>query len=220
MSDRRLTTTERIEKDEQIYSEKAFAFVPAYSFNDMDEIRYTCQNCAQINCIPFPCYECVRASYCSPACLAEHQLIHKYECVGYGKNLWSKLGNGHLAFRTFMVGFNELVQILERKLNRRSTVDEVYSVLTADWIEEFPSYGRVLRIPSLIHKMDTHSALRFALTAQLLTIYLVDYTDFFKELPSVFKNTLVNVKDRKIVIAALLLRHMVQAVSGFFSFFF
>lgn len=212
----RLKTTEPIKKDEQIYSEKAYSFVPANLIPDTDEISYTCQHCAKINCIPFPCYDCARASYCSPMCVADHAPIHNYECAGHQKNLWTKLGFGYLAFRTFIVGFAELVEILS-EMNRPTTVENVWSVLTLDWVRKY-AYGRVVQMPSPIDQTDVRVALRFALTAQLLTAYLADCTDFFKRMPPVCDKILPNRADWKIVIASLLLKHMVQSVSLTFSF--
>lgn len=53
---------ETISKNEIIFTEKAFAFVPIYSDLLDNEMDNTCQNCAKANCIPFPCYECVAVS--------------------------------------------------------------------------------------------------------------------------------------------------------------
>ncbi|XP_037049324.1 SET and MYND domain-containing protein 4-like [Bradysia coprophila] len=202
-----LVTKEAIKQDEPVYFEKAFSFVPYYNYNVTDEIAYTCQHCGKVNCLPFPCYDCARASYCSPACRTHHEPIHKYECVGHQKNLWSKLGIGYLSFRTFLVGFKDIVGILEK--TEGLTVDEVWSILALDWHNSF-SYGNVLRLLTAIDKVDVKLVLRFALTAQMLTIYLADYTNFFKDLPPICLEIMASVDGWKRVISALLLKHLLQ----------
>lgn len=213
----RYTVTEDVIKEnERIYSEKAFSFVPAFDYNERTYLNsYACQHCSQSNCLPFPCYDCARASYCSPVCLANHWPIHKYECVGYQKNLWIKLGIGYLAFRTFIVGFKDLVQMLEKK---QSTVEEVWTSLMSEKHNEYP-YGHVLRLVSHVDKVMVKNVLRYSLTAQLMTIYLSEYTDFFRNLPKICGEIMSNVEDWKTLANALILRHMGQAVSFFLSNF-
>ncbi|KAG4071022.1 hypothetical protein HA402_001459 [Bradysia odoriphaga] len=202
-----LVTKEAIKKDEPVFCEKAFSFVPYYNHNVFDAISYNCQHCGKVNCLPFPCYDCARATYCSPVCRADHEPIHKYECVGHQKNLWSKLGIGYLAFRTFLVGFKDIVGILEK--TKALTVDEVWNILALDWHKDFP-YGYALRLLAPIDKVDVKMVLRFALTAQMLTIYLADYTNFLKDMPPVCFEILASIDDWKRVISALLMKHLLQ----------
>lgn len=208
---RYVVTEDVIRENERIYSEKAFSFVPALNYEQTDIISYACQYCSQTNCLPFPCYDCVRASYCSPACLANHRPIHKYECVGNQKNLWIKLGVGYLAFRTFIVGFKDVVQMLEKK---QSTVEEVWTTLMSDEHNDYP-YGHVLRLISHVDKVPIKNVLQYTLTAQLMTIYLSEYTDFFSNLPNICGEIMSNVEDWKTLANTLMLRHMGQAVSFF-----
>lgn len=87
--------------------EKAFAFVPVDSGNEMNQTADHCQHCGEINCVSISCPECKSASYCSKKCLDDHKYIHQLECAGYQMNLWMNVGIAHLAFRTFITGFDE-----------------------------------------------------------------------------------------------------------------
>lgn len=121
------------------------------------------------------------------------------------------MGFGYLALRTFIVGFKEIVKMIETK---KSTVEEVWSTLMSDDCKEFP-YGNVLRLISHVDKIDKRNVFRFALTAQMMTIYLSEYTDFFSDLPDVYGQVMSNVEDWKSLASALMMRHIGQAVSLF-----
>ncbi|XP_031622222.1 SET and MYND domain-containing protein 4-like [Contarinia nasturtii] len=198
---------EDIKKEEIIFREKAFAFVPVYNDYHPDTILYHCQNCAKTNCIPFPCNECVRATYCSPLCVERHKAIHKYECVGYQKNLWMKIGIAHLSFRNFLVGFADAIERLDEI---ESTPMQVFEKLSSINEPDFV-YGDVLRLVTNFDKMDINDCLRYALTAELLAAYLDECTDFYTNLPAKCSKILATTEWKKIT-AALLMRHMGQLV--------
>lgn len=200
---------EAIKKNELILCEKAFSFVPVYNDYDPNSISYHCQNCAKTNCTPFPCYECVRASYCSPFCLEQHKSIHKYECNGYQKNLWVKIGIAHLAFRNFIVGFFDSIQMLEDA--EVSSPERILLTLVGIHQTDFV-YGDVLRLITNFDKMEADDILRYALTAQLLAIYLEDSTDFFVKIPDKCKRIMPKIENWKKLAAAMLMRHMGQLV--------
>lgn len=210
-----LVTEESIKENELIFCDSAFAFVPTYSYNQTDAISYACQNCGVINCLPFPCYSCARVSYCSTECLANHAWIHRYECVGHQKNLWTKLGIGYLAFRTFITGFKEIIEMLEDI--RESSVEDVWSTLMSDRHKEF-AYGKILRLNSHIDKVKVDYVLRYALTAQLVTVYLEEYTDLFSNLPEICGKIMTNLDDWKTLVSTILLKHLGQAVSIVYNF--
>lgn len=209
---RYLVTAEGIKANQPIFCEKAFAFVPAYKYDDTDLIQYSCQCCAQVNCLPFPCYDCARASYCTPLCLSHHESIHKYECIGYQKNLWIKLGIGHLAFRTFMTGFEEAVEKLIEK--KKSNVRDIFTSLISG-NQPNVTYSNVLRLVSHIDRLSPRNVLRYALSAQLMTTYLSEYTDFFENLPDTCAEIMADVEDWKTLVTVLLLRHIGQVVRYF-----
>lgn len=201
---------ENIKKNEPIFGERAFSFVPVYNEYDPNTILYHCQNCAKTNCYtPFPCYECVRSSYCHPTCLEQHKPIHRWECAGYQKNLWVKIGIAHLAFRNFITGFFDSIDALDDA--EVSTPEEIVHTLVGINRSDF-QYGDVLRLVTNFDKMDPIDTLRYALTAQLLAIYLADYTDFFMLLPAKCKRIMPNTAQWKRLTAAVLMRHMGQLV--------
>lgn len=209
MVGRYVVAGEPIKKNEAIFCERAFSFVPVYNDYDTNSISYHCQNCAKTNCIPFPCYECVRASYCSPICLEQHKPIHKYECVGYQKNLWVKIGIAHLAFRNFIVGFFASIDMLDDA--EVSSPERILLTLVGINNVDFV-YGDVLRLVTNFDKMDASDTLRYALTAQMLAIYLSECTDFFVNMPAKCTRIMPNVAKWKRLTAAILMRHMGQLV--------
>lgn len=213
MVGRYIVAGEKIKKNESIFSERAFSFVPVYNDYDPNTILYHCQNCAKTNCVPFPCYECVRATYCCPACLEQHKPIHRFECAGYQKNLWVKIGIAHLAFRNFIIGFFDSIAVLDDA--EVSSPEQILRTITGINRPEF-QYGDVLRLVTNYDKMDPIDTLRYALTAQLLTIYLADCTDFFMLLPAKCKRIMPNVAKWKRLTAAILMKHMGQLVREIF----
>lgn len=65
---RYIVAGEAIKKNQPIYHEKAYAFIPVYNDYHPDTIPYHFQNCAKTNCIPFPCNDCVRRILQSNVC--------------------------------------------------------------------------------------------------------------------------------------------------------
>lgn len=159
---RYITTCHDISIDEPILEEKAFAFVPVYNDYESNHISKHCENCAKTNVIPFPCYQCVRASYCSPRCRRLHDIIHHHECPGYEDNLWKRIGIAHLAVRNLVAGFETVIKGTEfedrttplefwNELMRRSETDKLFT------------YGQVLRLNTNFEKMESADLLRYAL---------------------------------------------------------
>lgn len=159
---RYITTIEKIHVDEPIFEEKAFAFVPVYNNYESNQISKHCENCAKTNVIPFPCYQCGRASYCSPRCQRVHNVIHNHECPGYEDNLWKRIGIAHLALRSLVVGFETVIK--GTKFEERTTPLEFWNELMerSETDENF-KYGQVLRLGTNFNKMDSADLLRYAL---------------------------------------------------------
>lgn len=99
-----------ISRDEKIFSESPFAFVPVHNSGVRKYFNSDCENCGNVNIWPFLCHECRMAAYCSTKCSEEHSKIHKYECEGYKINLWSEIGIAHLSVRCLLVGFPSLIE--------------------------------------------------------------------------------------------------------------
>lgn len=153
---------EPIEENDPILQEKAFAFIPVCNDYTQNAVSYHCQMCASTNSQPFPCYKCCRASYCSPKCCEDHQPIHKFECVGYQKNLWRQIGIAHLALRNFLVGFNEAFEKISHLKNVRPHDLNERLIRYAEDDRDF-RYGEVLRLVTNFDKMDMKDVISYAL---------------------------------------------------------
>lgn len=200
---------EWIKKDEAIYKEKAFVFIPIYHDYDNEYILYHCQNCAATNCYPFPCYDCSRASYCSPKCRDEHFTIHQYECAAYKMNLWKQIGIAHLAFRCLIVGLPSAVEKL--KIEKNLTTKEFLTKI--ETLKDF-QYRDVILLISNFDKMDKEDYIRYGLSALVLSIYLIHHTTFINDLKKQNKNLFKCDEDWNIVIVILLTKHMGQLVAN------
>lgn len=95
------------------------------------------------------------------------------------------------------------------------TPNQIFSKLCDMNTTEF-SYGDVMRLVTNFDKMDTSDCLRYALTAQMLTVYLDEFTDFFKALPRSCTRIMPNIEDWKKFSAIVMLRHMGQLVIQIF----
>lgn len=207
---------EKIDSDEMIQREKAFAFVPCYTNNKnvddlQDEIAtvdYLCQNCALTNCIPFPCYGCSCASYCSPKCRDEHEPVHRFECVGYQMDLWREHEIAHFAMRSLLVGIESAVRNMN--ILSHKTASAAWKAIVSENDSQC-DYADVLALITNFDKMDVFKRQSFALAAYMLTIYLIEHTTFFKWLKDLNGGN-VSMSDQELekLIAALLLRHMGQ----------
>lgn len=160
-----ITANENIRTDEPIIREQAFAFVPVYNDYERETISTHCQNCAKTNIIPFPCYQCSRATYCSPDCLENHENIHRYECEGYSIDLWKKIGIAHLAVRNLIVGF-EKAAFRVQKLKNATAMDVWKELMDIAEKEKSYDYGQVLRLCTNFDKMDAGDLLRYSLVSK------------------------------------------------------
>ncbi|XP_055707359.1 SET and MYND domain-containing protein 4-like [Phlebotomus papatasi] len=211
---RYMTAGEKIKRDDVIMSERAFAFVPVYENYPDDTIDTDCQNCAKVNIVSFPCYECYKATYCSTKCRKDHEAIHSVECFGYKRNLWYYIGIAHLSVRTFLSGFPELVERLENDTTI-TTLPELWRKTLDLCNDESFRYGRVLRLVSNFEKMsESTDFIRYSLTATMLTVYLRENTKFFDQLPPVCEKILENRYNWEIFVGSLIMLHMGQLVSN------
>lgn len=121
-----------------------------------------------------------------------------------------KIGIAHLAFRNFIIGFNDAVEKLN--VTDHPTVQHVWTSLMSIEGNDFV-YGEILRLVTNFDKMDVNDTLRYAITAKLLLVYLEQYTDFFDSLPLKCREILPNITDWKRIAAAILMKHMGQLVN-------
>lgn len=185
--------------------------MPVYNDYRKLAISRHCQNCARTNCIPFPCHECCRASYCSPNCCLQHVDIHKYECDAYRKkNLWIKIGIAHLAMRNLLAGFPSLLERIKHL--RASSISNLWTEILSINDPDF-AYGEVLSLVTNFDKMNRMDCLRYILTAKMLSIYLAEHTSFGEQwISPEYCNILRSEDEWHKLVACLLMRHMGQLV--------
>lgn len=118
-----------------------------------------------------------------------------------------KIGIAHLSFRNFIIGFTHAIERLDES---ESTAVQVFEKLMTINEPNFV-YGDVLRLVTNFDKMDPDDCLHYALTAELLAIYLDECTDFFKNLPEKCLKIMAVNEWKKFTVAALM-RHMGQLV--------
>ncbi|CRL00934.1 CLUMA_CG014458, isoform A [Clunio marinus] len=221
-----------IAKHEKIFSELPFAFIPVHNHGVKKYFNSDCENCGLVNIWPFLCLECRMASYCSPKCCEDHQKIHKYECEGYKINLWFEIGIAHLSIRCLLVGFPSLLKkiqsfdhkeyknkpekIFKRILQICNEEHQNYFESSENSNNDFHDYAKVIGlVPNLFHcgTFPTKN-MPYAVTAQMLTIYLRDRTSFFQDHITKEINILEKNSDWDLVVGALIMRHMGQLVSN------
>lgn len=131
-----------ISKNESIFSEKPFAFIPVHNYGLKKYFNSDCENCGLVNIWPFLCLECRMASYCSPKCCESHKKIHKYECGGYQINLWFEIGIAHLSIRCLLVGFPALVKKLKTfdRSEYKNKPGKIFQRILQICVEEYKNY--------------------------------------------------------------------------------
>ncbi|XP_058448174.1 SET and MYND domain-containing protein 4 [Malaya genurostris] len=208
---RYMVAKEDIKMDSPIVQEKAASFVPVYDPRGRSELPpFDCQYCGEVNVIPFPCSSCGRACYCSITCRQEHIPVHRYECPGYEKHLWYLIGIAHLGIRCFLDGFQDSMQKMNSTIECTAEVffEDVLNI--AEEQHQTYHYGKVLRLVTNLDKMSVSDMVQYSLTAYMLSLYLSEFTDFFKTLGD--KSDMMS-KDNWIVYAAsVILRHIGQLV--------
>lgn len=204
---------EPILQNEMILSEKAFAFVPIYG-NNLQIIDVNCQNCGEVNIIPFPCYKCSKVCYCSSKCRILHETIHQFECNGIKKLLFFEIGIGHLALRTFLVGFPILIEYILKITSKKSlNLVEMWSKVLKFAEDDKSQYAGVMKLITNFDKMDIKDYLRYTLTGLMLTVYLHTQTRFFKKyISKECYKIMPNKLDWQILISALITRHIGQMI--------
>lgn len=215
-----------IKKDEPIFVEKPYAFVPVHD-GSKRITNIDCENCALSNVIPFPCCHCGRASYCSPKCLEKHEKIHKYECAGYQKNLWYQIGIAHLSIRTMLTGIEQLIrkiQGFDRQTFKNKPekifqhLEEICSQDYQDYfkeyqeIDEFREYGQVFGLSTNFftkNHMLFGKNFYYAITSLLITMYLRNCTSFFQDF---IDEEIMSESEWTLFISSILMRHIFQLV--------
>lgn len=181
-----------IAKDERIFSEQPFAFVPIHQYGMKKYFNMDCENCGLINIWPFLCFHCRMASYCSPKCLEDHSPIHKYECPGNLRNLFSEIGIAHLSIRCLLIGFPMLLKKLRTleksvyKNNPAMVFEKILEICRDEYTDyfasidpsdEFQDYARVLSLqPNLFRdeKFPTKNT-PYAFVSKTISSFSIKY---------------------------------------------
>lgn len=173
-----MVSSKKIETNELIINEKAFAFIPVYQKFDGNPIDLHCQNCAATNIIPFPCNQCKRASYCGISCLNEHmENIHRFECSGYKKHLWYEIGIAHLALRTMLCGIKDLIAKIQHLCDATPLLAWNELFLAAE--ESNFAYGSVLKLVTNFDETDENDFLGYVLVRYETTTSIQDFFHVF-----------------------------------------
>jgi hypothetical protein len=221
-----------IAKNEMIYNETPYAFIPVHNYGVKKYFNTDCENCALVNVWPFLCLDCRHSTYCSSACREEHQKIHKYECEGYKRNLFIEIGIAHLSLRVLIVGMYALIpklEALDRKVFKNNpekiygkvlelALDESKDYFNNEKVEdkEFRDYARILCLQPNLFRNNSYPArnMPYAYTAQMLTLYLREHTTFFQDFITNKIKDLLEDSDWNVFISALILRHVGQLISN------
>ncbi|XP_023037935.1 SET and MYND domain-containing protein 4 [Drosophila willistoni] len=187
---------------EVIFQEMASAFVPI-------EDNIICHQCAtSFMCAPIPCPHCHhRVIYCSRACRQSHLYIHQYECAAYRLNLLQMLGVSHLAMRLVLTYLPEILTHFTQDSNTLETWTKLLELNQKGHSKVDPlrpQYATSLGMISHLNKVSPNELMYYALSANLLQVYLEKHTKFFEQFP------LNKRQDSKIIVSALILRHAGQ----------
>uniref|UniRef100_A0A336MCZ5 Protein-lysine N-methyltransferase SMYD4 n=1 Tax=Culicoides sonorensis TaxID=179676 RepID=A0A336MCZ5_CULSO len=212
MKGRYILAQKDIDDANQILTETVFAFVPLKpcltSSSEKSGTSFDCQNCAKSNIIPILCQKCNHAVYCSQACARSHHRIHGYECKGHQIWLWHEIGIAFLAFRTFLEGFDQIKMELDLKLNEKREIEEIMKeIIEMEFDPYKDQYKLLLSLQTHFENMNQGDLNTFAITANILTLYLKTETSFFQD-----KDLHENENSWEILISSLIFRHIGQMV--------
>ncbi|XP_012254183.2 SET and MYND domain-containing protein 4-like [Athalia rosae] len=185
-----------IKKGDVLFVEKPFAFV----LLDYEHPSSNCRHCCHpYDGIPVPCKTCLDTMYCSLSCLKDAwSLYHKWECPGSQIGIGQQIGIAHLSLKVL--------------LNAATTQDS-------------NRFNEVQKLVTNIDKLTTEDLLVYGITAVMLTLYLYQYTDFFRTIDlkksfiDKFSTNIVNFdcnlsteSGKQLYISSLLLKHTLQLI--------
>uniref|UniRef100_A0A182S782 MYND-type domain-containing protein n=1 Tax=Anopheles maculatus TaxID=74869 RepID=A0A182S782_9DIPT len=156
------------------------------------------------------CPTCGSACYCSIQCRDDHRPVHRFECVGYQKRLWYFIGIAHLGIRCFLDGFDTIrSEILKLNDNTIPSFIELLNEVTSDGKEGFGNYRQMMGLVTNFEKKPIDDIIHYAMAAQMLAIYLFEFTPFISEYGLPHGKTACNLRN---CCAALIMRHIGQLV--------
>ncbi|KOC67549.1 SET and MYND domain-containing protein 4 [Habropoda laboriosa] len=195
---RYVVANEFIKKGDILFLEKPAAFV----LLNHDSLNELCQNC---NCsnrdIPISCPTCLNTFYCNEKCLTEAwPSYHCWECPGSQMKLWEGIGMGHLALKV---------------------------LLTCATTTDITKFNEIQNLITNFDKLPMDDLTTYGIVSIMLTIYLLEYTNFFKI--NNLKECLVNKfldnsfnssfniltdNDKQLYVSSLLLRYILQLIGN------
>nr|CAD7411047.1 unnamed protein product [Timema poppensis] len=162
------------------------------------------------------CWECSDALYCSEVCRQESwEDYHQWECHG-GLQLFHSVGIAHLGLRVVLRAGN--LRSLHQKWNKLEDDVNLPGVDGTELQDKDNRYRSVYNLMSHLGDMERGDYLQYALTAALLTVYLRDHTDYFKEATNTHTPRIgptesdIQLRDALFFVGNLLHRHVAQLV--------
>lgn len=207
-----------------LFQEEAAAFAPS------GQVRI-CDHCGITQFVPFPCVFCSNRSavYCSRKCRAAHAAIHAVECYAHQIELFEEFGREFYKPRLLQLAFRMLVNGLPQAApycRKKSTVNKLWNNFNSNTNEKISStttngsaapgasYFALIQLESFLDKeglQEKKQLASWAIVAQILAIYLAEYTDFFElielTMPSAAK---LMQHEWELLTSSLLLRHICQ----------
>lgn len=190
---RYVVTNQDVKQGDVLFVEKPYAFVVL-----PDQNKVHCHNCSRSLIAPLPCRHCADVLFCCEKCeMDAHESYHHWECGGM--SLMSAIGVAHLGLRIVLTT-GSLNQILNHALELSQNIQ------CDKTLDHF--YSGVYSLVPHIQDMPLDDVFQYAVTAELLTLFLVHKSDYFKHTEQLMlpKNEVVA------KICALLLRHIAQLV--------
>lgn len=194
---RHVIANKSIKKGDILFLEKPVSFV--LLSHDTYNLCTHC-NCSNTD-IPVPCTTCLNTFYCNEYCLTKAwSLYHCWECPGNQMELWKEIGIGHLALKV---------------------------LFTCSTMTDEIKFNEVQNLVTNFDKLSMDDLTVYGITAVMLTIYLLKYTNFFqsnnledclkKKLPNNSLNTSFNIlttNDKQLYVSSLLLRYILQLIAN------
>ncbi|XP_053624231.1 SET and MYND domain-containing protein 4-like [Plodia interpunctella] len=207
---RYVVTREPLRRGDVIFSEEPYAWVALAA-----ELP-VCEACCATTSNPTPCVQCSRSVYCSLSCRARAHNVHRWECAGAQADLFATIGIAHLALRVLLVTANEGFPAVPLGQPAPSSACDLFTSYSQ--VDDLRIYSadtspfyRMFNLVTNFDKMNNADYIQYALTATMLTLYLENYTEFFRFLPSRVPYRLTESQLRTFV-AALMLRSLGQLV--------
>lgn len=101
--------------------------------------------------------------------MKHNDAVHRFECVGYRKNFWFEIGIAHLALRTALDGFGEMIGCL-RNFNDEKPMT-LWKLLQRTAMERVDfTYGNVIQLVTNFPKMDPVDYLSYSMVKDLFVL--------------------------------------------------